>query len=123
MPLTIEQENEGTTTRIRLAGELDTTTSPELRPVIEALQKDPPGVLALNLKDLDYISSAGLRCVFQMKKLLTSTGGRFVVSEPSPQVRKVFDIVKAVPVKSIFTSEAELDRYLDRMQKQVSEDR
>ncbi len=122
MPLIIEQDNDGTTARLNLVGELDTDTAPQLRPVIEGLAGQPPSVLVLRLKDLDYISSAGLRCVFQMKKLMKEHGGRFVVSEPSPQVRKVFDIVKAVPVQSVFSSEAELDAYLDKMQRQVGSD-
>jgi sigma-B regulation protein RsbU (phosphoserine phosphatase) len=36
-------------------------------------------------------------------------------------VRKVFDIVKAVPVNEVFASTEELDDYLDRMQRQVIE--
>ena len=122
MALTIEEQHEGSTTRLHLVGELDTTTAPELRPVIENLRRKPPLVLVLRLRDLSYISSAGLRCVFQMKKIMKENDGRFVVSEPSPQVRKVFDIVKAVPLKSVFSSEAELDAYLDKMQRQVSEE-
>ncbi len=121
MSLTIEQQNDGSTTRLHLVGELDTGTAPKLRPVIEELQAKPPLVLVLQLRDLDYISSAGLRCVFQMKKLMKESGGRFVVSEPSPQVKKVFDIVKAVPIQSVFSSAAELDAYLDKMQRQVSD--
>jgi sigma-B regulation protein RsbU (phosphoserine phosphatase) len=33
----------------------------------------------------------------------------------------VFDIVKAVPVNEVFTSTRELDAYLDRMQRQITE--
>jgi hypothetical protein len=41
---------------------------------------------------------------------------------PQVQVRKVFEIVKAVPVKEIFENVRELDEYLDRIQrKMVSE--
>ena len=36
-----------------------------------------------------------------------------------PQIRKVFDIVKAVPVADVFASQRELDDYLDTMQKKV----
>jgi len=36
-------------------------------------------------------------------------------------VKKVFEIVKAVPVQSVFASTAELDDYLDKMQRQVSD--
>jgi len=35
-------------------------------------------------------------------------------------VKKVFDIVKAVPVKEVFASVAELDNYLDHIQRTVS---
>ena len=38
-----------------------------------------------------------------------------------PQIRKVFDIVKAVPVSDVFASVAELDAYLDTMQRKVLE--
>jgi hypothetical protein len=40
----------------------------------------------------------------------------------SPQVQKVFDIVKAVPYAEIFRSEEELDAYLASMQRQVSDE-
>ena len=80
MALTIEEQHEGSTTRLHLVGELDTTTAPELRPVIENLRRKPPLVLVLRLRDLSYISSAGLRCVFQMKKIMkeirVQLGGR-----------------------------------------------
>lgn len=121
MPLRIDQSQQDDVAQLRLIGELDTTTSPQLAPVIEELRTAPPAVLVLNLKELDYISSAGLRYVFQMKKLMRANGGRFIITEPSPQVKKVFDIVKAVPVQSVFASTAELDEYLDKMQRQVSD--
>ena len=40
---------------------------------------------------------------------------------PQPAVRKVLDIVKAIPPGGIFASVAELDEYLDAMQRQVRE--
>ena len=113
-------ESRGTV--LKLGGQLDTDTAPELSSTISTFQQNPPDVLILDLANLDYISSAGLRCVFQMKKLMQGSGGRFVIREPSPQVQKVFDIVKAVPVKSVFSSAEELDAYLDAMQKKVSND-
>ncbi|MGN6093137.1 MAG: STAS domain-containing protein, partial [Luteibacter jiangsuensis] len=39
---------------------------------------------------------------------------------PQPQVKKVFDIVKAVPVAEVFASVGELDQYLDHMQRQMT---
>jgi len=122
MPLSIDQQEKDGFIVLFLKGELDTSTAPQLAPVMEGLQENPPKMLVLDLARLDYISSAGLRYVFQMKKLMKSSGGDFVISEPSPQVRKVFDIVKAVPVQSVFASTAELDDYLDKMQRKVSDE-
>lgn len=45
-----------------------------------------------------------------------------LVSNLQPQIQKVFDIVKAVPLNSIFSSTAEADSYLDLMQKKVLQD-
>jgi anti-anti-sigma factor len=122
MALDIQLDDQPRGTVITLVGQLDTDTAHEMAPVIDGLRQSPPRVLILALQDLTYISSAGLRCVFQMKKLMKEQDGRLVISEPSPQVRKVFEIVQAVPIKSVFSSVAELDEYLDRMQKQVGKD-
>lgn len=116
----VTEETRGTV--LKLAGQLDTDSAPRLGPTISGIQQNPPKVLILDLADLNYISSAGLRCVFQLRKAMQASGGRFAIREPSPQVQKVFDIVNAVPVKSIFSSAAELDAYLDSMQKKVTEE-
>ncbi|MEM1411855.1 MAG: STAS domain-containing protein [Pseudomonadota bacterium] len=119
MSLTIDRCDQVGKTTIELGGELDTTTAPLMRPVIEQLAGSPPLMLVLDLHQLDYISSAGLRCIFQLKKIMKTTDGELVISRPSEQVRKVFEIVKAVPIQSVFSSTEELDAYLDRMQRKV----
>lgn len=44
-----------------------------------------------------------------------------LVSNPQPQIRKVFDMVKAVPLSDVFASTEELDAYLAAMQRKVIE--
>ena len=70
MSLHIELTEELRGTVLTLAGQLDTDTAHQMKPVIEELRGNPPKVLILTMSDLDYISSAGLRCVFQLKKLM-----------------------------------------------------
>ncbi len=122
MSLEVIYDEDSVKARLKLIGKLDTDTAPELAPIIQDIGAAPPAVLVMDLEDLNYISSAGLRCVFQLKKLLKPHGGQLVISHPSPQVKKVFDIVKAVPVQSVFSSTAELDAYLDKMQRSVGQD-
>ncbi|SEM87679.1 anti-anti-sigma factor [Luteibacter sp. UNCMF331Sha3.1] len=81
---------------------------------------DNGGTLVIDLSALDYISSAGLRSLAQLRKGLHDRGGRTLLVNPQPQVKKVFDIVKAVPVAEVFATIDELDQYLDHMQRQMT---
>ena len=60
-----------------------------------------------------------MRSVFRARKLLAERGGKVVIANAQPQVQKVFDIVKAVPLSEIFRSVEEADAYLDRIQKKI----
>jgi sigma-B regulation protein RsbU (phosphoserine phosphatase) len=108
-------------TTVALGGKLDAMSyldfDKRIDPVIAQIPRG--GTLVLDLASLDYISSAGLRSVFRARKAMKAHGGQSLVVNTQPQVRKVFDIVKAVPVNEIFSTVAELDAYLDQMQKKV----
>ena len=77
--------------------------------------------LVLDLSGLEYISSAGIRSIFKARKTLAPHGGKVLLVNPQPQIQKVLDMVKAVPLNEIFSSTAEADAYLDLMQRRVLE--
>ncbi|MGF6711875.1 anti-sigma B factor antagonist [Luteibacter sp. W1I16] len=81
---------------------------------------DNGGTLVVDLSALEYISSAGLRSLAQLRKQMHDRDGRTLLLNPQPQVKKVFEIVKAVPVAEVFANVAELDQYLDHMQRQMT---
>jgi anti-anti-sigma factor len=108
--------------RITLSGRLDTHTYQALDEALGPLLAKQITTLVLDLSNLDYISSAGIRSIFKARKVLATREGRVLVVNPQPQIRKVFDVVKAVPLNEIFTSVQELDDYLDEMQRRVLED-
>ena len=118
--LRIAIEGSGAKRTCRLAGHLDTHTYQRADAELEPVLADASvSLLVLDLTDLEYISSAGLRTVFRARKALGARGGKVLVANPQPQIRKVFDLVKAVPFSEIFSSTAEADAYLDAMQKRV----
>lgn len=108
---------------MHLKGRLDAMTYLDFdtaaQPLLDALARG--STVVLDLAGLDYISSAGLRSVARVRKATRAIDGHTLLLDPQPQVRKVFDIVKAVPVSEVFTSTSELDAYLDRIQRRVIE--
>jgi anti-anti-sigma factor len=119
MPLkiTVDQSSAPTLT---LVGRLDTDTAPELDSALsKLLERKGIKRLVFEVSGLDYLSSAGIRCFVRARKAIEPGGGTVAVVNPQPGVRKVLDIVKAIPAKGIFASVAELDEYLDAIQQQV----
>jgi anti-anti-sigma factor len=104
---------------VALIGRLDTHTYDELDRQLAPILSSSVRALVFDLAELEYISSAGIRSIFKARKAIEGRGGQVLVSNLQPQIQKVFDIVKAVPLNSIFSSTAEADSYLDLMQKRV----
>jgi anti-anti-sigma factor len=102
-------------------GRLDSATAPAFEEKIAHLLVPQTQAFILNLERLNYISSAGLRVIFKIRKVLTAHHGAFIIARLQPQIQKVFEIVNALPNTPIFESEAEADRYLDAMQKKENE--
>lgn len=65
--LNIQKKHDGSTLTIFLSGRLDSSTSPLLVTTInESIKKID--YLILDMKDLDYISSAGIRVLISTQK-------------------------------------------------------
>ena len=107
---------------IALGGRLDTNTAPELDATLDrVLQQKGLARLVFDLGALEYLSSAGIRCFIRARKAIEPGGGKVAIVNPQPAVQKVLDIVKAIPPGGLFKSVAELDEYLDAMQRKVQE--
>lgn len=75
-----------------LAGELDLATTPRLLERASVLLEGD-GDLTLVLSDVSFVDSQGVRGFIQMARALEGRG-RLVLAEPTPEVRKLFDIVR-----------------------------
>ncbi|MBA3928102.1 anti-anti-sigma factor [Pseudoxanthomonas japonensis] len=105
--------------RVAVRGRLDTHTYEDLDEALAPLLTRQLHSLVLDLSGLEYISSAGIRSIFKSRKALAPHGGKVLLVNPQPQIQKVLDMVKAVPLNEIFSSTAEADAYLDLMQRKV----
>ena len=105
--------------RISLAGSLDTDTAPQLQDKIDQQIDSTVHMVVMDMKRLEFLSSAGLRVIFKTKKRMDEHHGKFMLLNLQPQVRKVFDIIKALDGMNVFRNEEEMDEYLAAMQAKV----
>lgn len=89
MEITKTQTDELTTVTIK--GRVDTNTAPELEKELVGLFESAPK-LVLDLADVDYVSSAGLRVVLMAYKSLSARGKQLLITHVNDDVMEVFDM-------------------------------
>ena len=97
--LTITENRRETELTVALAGRLDTTTAPELE---QKLRENLPGVteLVLDLADLEYISSAGLRVLLGAQKIMMKQGS-MKLTHVNETVMEIFEVTGFVDILTI----------------------
>jgi anti-sigma B factor antagonist len=75
-----------------LSGRLDSSTSPTLEEKINEVLENGPHNIILNFKNLEYISSAGLRVILKTTKNLKAKKGTLLLCSMQDYVREVFEI-------------------------------
>lgn len=88
----VHHESRGPMQVFRPVGRLDNVTSADLEALlIEKLDGGCTHVV-LDLADLDYVSSAGLRVILMAGKRLRTIGGRLVLARLRDSVRDLFEM-------------------------------
>ncbi len=88
-----------------LTGKLDTSTSGSAQDKLVQCVKDGETKIILNLKDLEYVSSAGLRVILVISKLLQGNKGEFRLCSPNEIVEEVLKISGFNSLLRIFDTE------------------
>jgi anti-sigma B factor antagonist len=80
---------------VSLRGELDLLSTVELEPELERLA-DEPGidVVALDLRELEFLDSSGLRLVVMAQQRLEQASRRLVLVRGPQPVQRVFEITR-----------------------------
>lgn len=77
---------------ISLIGRLDTITSPQLEEEINSFSLENIETVILDLKELEYISSAGLRVVLMIHKKMNKLGGQLKLINVNDMILNIFDM-------------------------------
>jgi anti-sigma B factor antagonist len=106
---------------ITVEGRLDSRTYLEFEEKIGPVLRNSPRLLIFDLEKLNYISSLGIRSIVNARKAVESQDGHVVLIKLQPQIRKVFEIVSALPLEAVFSTVEEADSYFDMVQKKEIE--
>ncbi len=101
---------------VGVEGRLDSETAPQCENEIKRLLTSSTKSLTFDLKQLDYISSMGLRVIVEAMKFVAAHQGRVAVRNPQPPIAKVFEIAGLIPA-DIAESERSADIFLDAIQR------
>src|SRR4029453_4531647 len=106
-----EQKSAGVVT-LRLSGRLNAATARAFEEKILGRIESGERHVVIDLAQLDYISSAGLRVIVLAGKRLSAANGKMVLCSLKDQVREVFDIAGFSAIFSIYGSHDDATRGL-----------
>ena len=86
---------------MRLLGELDMSTAPQLREELLRLASDGASMVTIDLSELAFVDSTGLSVLITGLKRLRQQGGELVLRSPTPGTRRVLEITGLTEVFSI----------------------
>ena len=90
---------------LRLSGDLDTGTSGDAQDKIVQMIDDGASNMLINLKDVGFVSSAGLRILLVAAKKMVSIDGTLRVSDLNETVHDVFEISGFSSILNVFPTE------------------
>jgi anti-sigma B factor antagonist len=102
--VTIQQRQESDQVILLVSGRMDAESAPQLEQQCKACIAEGHTRLIVDLGELVYISSAGLRCFVSVGKLLQSKGGFLRICRMSGLVKQVFEITGLIRLFSVYDS-------------------
>ena len=97
--MTIGKESSGDKLTLALSGRLDTTTAPQLEAELNS-SLDGVKELVFDMKDLEYISSAGLRVLLKAQKTMNKQGS-MTIRNTSSEIMEIFEVTGFDEILSI----------------------
>jgi anti-sigma B factor antagonist len=81
-------------TVLRIIGEFDSITAPELRPAFDELAAAKPSRVVLDLSGLRLVDSSGIGAIVSLFKRVRAYGGLFEVTGVQGQPRSIFKVLR-----------------------------
>ena len=86
----------------------DTTGTTILSEVKEIIEENSQNNVLLNLKEVDYISSAGIRVLIKIKEMVEKNNKKLILCNMHPTVKNTLEIVDIISIFHILETEDQL---------------
>jgi anti-sigma B factor antagonist len=93
MELTTESLSDGIA-RIVLAGRMDAAGANQIDVRFTALTATSAAQIVVDMAQVPFVSSIGIRLLLSSAKALTRRGGRMVIASPQPLVKETFTLAR-----------------------------
>ena len=90
-----------------VSGRVDSATAPELENKLKELVDAEKTQIVLDLKNVEYMSSAGLRAMVSTLKAVKRVNGDLRLCSPSPRVEEVLRLAGLTSIFSIHPNQEE----------------
>ena len=88
--VTLERDQEGV--RVRIVGDLDLATVPDLERVLDGLAGSEHGRLLIDLDEVEFMDSTGLAAIVRAQRSANSNGHRMTLRRGSLQVQRLLEL-------------------------------
>lgn len=92
--LELTTEVEGTTVRLALMGELDISGAARVEQELERIEREQPTTIVLDLRDLAFMDSTGLRVIVAADGRAREASRRLVLVRGSDTVQRIIEMTR-----------------------------
>ena len=105
--LSIETDNRQSISVMKVKGRVDSETAPELDDALTKLLQNNKNKIVLNLQDVNFISSAGLRAMVKAYQSANKSGGDVRLAAVSEPIEVILRTVGMMQMFKMFSTSEE----------------
>jgi anti-sigma B factor antagonist len=92
--LELTTETDGTTVRLALTGELDIAGAARVEQELDRIEREPPATIVLDLRELAFMDSTGLRVIVAADGRTREQARRLVIVRGSDTVQRIIEMTR-----------------------------
>lgn len=102
---------------VELDGSIDSDSYLEFGDELRDIVGEKTKAMLIDMKKVAYVSSIGIKALLDIKKYLEKKNASFAMINLQPQVKKIFEVLKLLPMFDFFEDMAQADKYIDLIMK------